>query len=201
VNPLRLAILASGQGTNLQNIHQQIAAGNLPGVEIALVVSNNSGSGAMEYAHQRSFPTAHVSATKQGSQEAADAALLQHLIEHRIDIIVLAGYMKKVPQAVIREYAGRIINVHPALLPAYGGEGMYGMRVHEAVLQRGERFSGATAHLVTEHYDEGPIILQESCEVAPSDTPESLSEKVRKIEFRLLPRAIALLSEKLRRNS
>lgn len=198
VNSLRLAILASGQGTNLQNIHQQIAAGTLPGVEIALVVSNNSASGAMQYAHQRSFPTAHVSAVRQGSQEAADAALLEHLREHRIDIIVLAGYMKKVPEAVVQEYSGRIINVHPALLPSFGGEGMYGMRVHEAVAESGARYTGATAHLVTERYDEGPIIVQESCEISSSDTPATIADKVREIEFRLLPKAIALVAEKLR---
>jgi phosphoribosylglycinamide formyltransferase 1 len=201
VKPLRLAVLASGQGTNLQNIHQQIASGSLPEVEIALVVSNNSGSGAMEYAHQRSFPTAHVSATRQGSQEAADKALLDHLLEHHIDLVVLAGYMKKVPAEVIGEFKGRIINVHPALLPSFGGEGMYGIRVHEAVKKSGEKCTGATAHLVTEDYDEGPIIIQETCEVSERDTPETLSEKVREIEFRLLPKAIKLVAQKLQRNS
>ena len=201
MKPLRLAILASGQGTNLQNIHQQITSGELPGVELSLVVSNNSTSGAMDYARANGILSAHISPVKQGSQEAADEALLETLREHRIDLIVLAGYMKKIPVNVVREFAGRIINVHPALLPSYGGEGMYGIRVHAAVIESGERYSGATAHLVSEHYDEGPIVLQESCEVMPDDTAETLSERVREIEFRLLPRAIKLLAEKLERKS
>jgi formyltetrahydrofolate-dependent phosphoribosylglycinamide formyltransferase len=201
VKPLRLAILASGQGTNLQNIHQQIMSGELPGVELALVVSNNSSSGAMEYARAHGIATEHISAVRQGSQDAADEALLKTLREHMIDFVVLAGYMKKIPSSVVREFTGRIINVHPALLPAFGGEGMYGIRVHSAVIESGERYSGATAHLVSEHYDEGPIILQESCEVHADDTAETLSERVREIEFRLLPRAIKLLAEKLERKS
>lgn len=197
MNPLRLAILASGQGTNLQNIHQQIASGELPGVELALVVSNNSASGAMTFARGSGIPTEHISAHKLGGQEQADAELLKVLREYKIDLIVLAGYMKKIPSEVVRAFAGRIINVHPALLPAFGGEGMYGERVHAAVIERGERYSGATAHIVTEHYDEGPIILQESCEVLPADTPASLAERVREIEFRLLPKAIKLLADRL----
>lgn len=201
MNPLRLAILASGQGTNLQNIHQQIASGELPGVEIALVVSNNSTSGAMEYAREMSLPTEHISAIKLGGQEAADKTLLETLLDHKIDLMVLAGYMKKIPIEVVMEFAGRIINVHPSLLPLFGGEGMYGVRVHTAVIESGERYSGATAHLVSEHYDEGPIILQESCEVHPNDTADTLSERVREIEFRLLPKAIKLLAEKLQRKS
>ncbi len=201
MNPLRLAILASGQGTNLQNIHQGIASGELPGVEIALVVSNNSTSGAMEYAREMSLSTEHISAIKLGGQEAADKALLNTLLDHKIDLIVLAGYMKKIPIEVVKEFAGRIINVHPSLLPLFGGEGMYGVRVHTAVIESGERYSGATAHLVSEHYDEGPIILQESCEVHPNDTADTLSERVREIEFRLLPKAIKLLAEKLQRKS
>ena len=111
MNPLRLAILASGQGTNLQNIHQQISSGAIPGVELALVVSNNSASGAMSYAREHHIPTEHISAHRSGSQSEADEALLRTLREHKIDLIVLAGYMKKIPLSVVREYSGRIINV------------------------------------------------------------------------------------------
>jgi phosphoribosylglycinamide formyltransferase 1 len=195
---LRLAVLASGQGTNLQNIHEQISSGELPSVELALVVSNNSRSGAMEYAREQGIESAHVSAQRHGSQEAADQALFELLEITKIDLIVLAGYMKKLPQLVVEKFDGRIINVHPALLPSFGGEGMYGERVHAAVLARGCKVSGATAHLVTHDYDEGPILLQECCAVTDDESVESLARKVREIEFRLLPAAIHLVAEKCR---
>jgi phosphoribosylglycinamide formyltransferase-1 len=193
---LRLAVLASGQGTNLQNIHQQILSGELPFVELALVVSNNSRSGAMEYAREQGMESAHVSAQRHGGQEEADKALFELLEITKIDLIVLAGYMKKLPSSVVEKFDGRIINVHPALLPSFGGEGMYGERVHAAVLAGGCKVSGATAHLVTHDYDEGPILLQECCTVADDESVESLARKVREIEFRLLPAAIRLVAEK-----
>ncbi|HET6513390.1 MAG TPA: phosphoribosylglycinamide formyltransferase [Candidatus Kapabacteria bacterium] len=195
--PLRLAVLASGQGTNLQNILQKISSGELNGVELALVVSNNSASGAISVAEAADIPVAHISAVRQGSQQAADSELLRVLKAHSIDLIVLAGYMKKIPSEVTREFSGRIINVHPALLPKFGGAGMYGIKVHEAVIEGREKESGATAHLVTDEYDEGPVILQERCEVLPTDTPESLSQRVREVEFDLLPKAIQLIADKI----
>ena len=194
--PLRLAVLASGQGTNLQNVLQKISSGELTGVEVALVVSNNSTSGAMSVAEGAGIPVAHVSAVRQGGQQSADSELLRVLKAHSIDLIVLAGYMKKIPAEVIGEFSGRIINVHPALLPKFGGVGMYGIKVHEAVIGAGESESGATAHLVTNEYDEGPIILQQQCEVLPDDTPETLSQRVREVEFDLLPRAIQIIADK-----
>jgi phosphoribosylglycinamide formyltransferase-1 len=195
--PLRLAVLASGQGTNLQNILQKIRSNELKGIELALVVSNNSNSGAMEIAREEGIDALHISAVNQGSQEAADSALSEALHDHLIDLIVLAGYMKKIPSEVVKRYSGRIVNVHPALLPKHGGPGMYGMRVHEAVIAAGDKKSGATAHLVTEEYDEGPVILQAECEVLPDDTPESLSQRVREVEFDLLPRAIQRLANQI----
>lgn len=192
--PLRLAVLASGQGTNLQNIHQTIQSGELSGVELALVVSNNSKAGAMEFAKEHGIESAHISAVRHGDQERADEALLELLVITQVDIVVLAGYLKKLPSAVIEKFHGRILNVHPALLPAFGGPGMFGKHVHEAVIARGCKVSGATAHLVTEDYDEGPIVLQACCDVSDNETPQTLSRKVREIEFRLLPQAITIVA-------
>jgi formyltetrahydrofolate-dependent phosphoribosylglycinamide formyltransferase len=194
---VRLAVLASGQGTNLQNLVHAITSNTLIGVELCLVISNNSQSGAMQFASSAGVSTAHISATKCGSQEAADRVLEETLRRSEIDVIALAGYMKQLPPKVVRQFENRIVNVHPALLPAFGGPGMYGMRVHETVLKRGCKISGATAHLVTEEYDEGPILLQECCPVHAKDTPEDLALRVRDIEFKLLPRAIQIVVNNL----
>jgi phosphoribosylglycinamide formyltransferase 1 len=194
---LRLAVFASGQGTNLENIYQKIQSGELQSVELGLVVSNNSAAGAMEFARSNGVAAEHISAVKFGDQAAADRATTETLSRHNIDLIVLAGYLKKLPDEVVRRYEGRIINVHPALLPSFGGAGMYGKHVHEAVLARGCKVSGATAHLVTEEYDEGPIILQEACAITDNETPQSLSRKVREIEFRLLPKAIDIIARQI----
>ena len=194
---LRLAVFASGQGTNLQNIHKKIQSGELETIELALVISNNSASGAMEFANEHGIPAEHISAVKYGDESKAQEETVATLERHKIDLIVLAGYLKKLPDLVVRQYEGRIINVHPALLPSFGGAGMYGRHVHEAVIARGCKVSGATAHLVTENYDEGPILLQEACQVADDETPQSLSRKVREIEFRLLPKAIGLVAQRI----
>lgn len=192
-----LAVLASGQGTNLQNLVRAIEGGLLTGVELSLVVSNNSKSGAMLFAQEHGIRTEHISATRFGSQEAADRELISVVQEVDIDVIALAGYMKQLPQMLVKVYEGRIVNVHPALLPAFGGKGMYGMHVHEKVLARGCKVSGATAHLVTKDYDEGPILLQECCPVLDSDTAEDLAQRVRTIEFKLFPRAVQLVVNSL----
>lgn len=165
-------------------------------MELALVISNNSRSGAMEYARERGIESSHVSAQRHGGQEEADEALFELLKITKIDLIVLAGYLKKLPPSVVEKFAGRIINVHPALLPSFGGEGMYGERVHAAVLARGCKISGATAHLVTPEYDEGPILLQECCPVTEDESVDSLARKVREIEFRLLPAAVRLVADR-----
>ena len=177
------------------HLHAEILAGHVPSAEIALVVSNNSGSGVLAAARERGLPAEHLSlASVLGDAAALETTMLQLFEQHRIDMIVLAGYMKKVPDAVVTAYAGRILNIHPALLPAFGGAAMYGRRVHEAVLERGCKVTGATAHLVTAEYDAGTILLQRCCPVLPDDTPETLEERVRAVEREIYPKALELLA-------
>lgn len=191
--------MASGQGTNLENIHGQIREGALTGVELALVISNNSRSGAMEFAGEAGIPREHISSVACGGETEAEFFMERTLQYYQIELIALAGYMKKLPNRVVANYHGRIVNVHPSLLPKFGGHGMYGMKVHEAVLESNASESGATAHLVSEIYDEGPIVLQESCQVLKDDTPETLAQRVREIEFRLLPKAIQIVADSIRK--
>ncbi len=180
----------------MAHIHQEIAEGKLPGAEIALVLSNNSQSGALEYARKHGLPERHLSlASSQGNAVRFHRDLMDLMDNKAIDIIALAGYLKKLPDAFVDRFNNRIVNVHPALLPSFGGSAMYGMRVHEAVLERGCKVSGATVHFVTMDYDAGPIILQKCCPVQEDDSPESLQRRVRKIEFELFPKAIGLLAE------
>jgi phosphoribosylglycinamide formyltransferase-1 len=188
-------VLASGRGSNLAHIHGEIVAGRLASVELAVVISNNSGSGAMEYARTHGIPTMHISLLRSGNDQARyEQDLLHALRSHGAEIIALAGYMKRLPDGIVEAYEHRILNVHPALLPMFGGNAMYGRHVHEAVLAAGCKVSGATVHLVTKEYDAGPIVLQQCCPVKEDDTPESLSERVRKLEFELYPVGIDLIA-------
>ena len=198
----RLAVFASGRGSNLEAIYNSIVTGSLHGVELALVVSNNSNSGALAFADQKHIPARHLSLLKSGNdQDAFQNEMLRILAQEGIDIIVLAGYMKKLPDVVIKKYNGRIINVHPALLPEFGGKGMYGLNVHNAVIASGSKVSGATVHVVEGEYDSGKIILQKLCPVLDDDTPESLAERINKIEHILLPQAIQILADSLEKNT
>jgi phosphoribosylglycinamide formyltransferase-1 len=156
---LRYAVLASGGGSNFQALQDRTAAGDLPATAV-FVVSNNSVSGALEKARAAGVPALHVSAKTEGSEEGVAARLLALLDEHSPDLLVLAGYMKKVPDAVLKRMKNRVVNIHPALLPEFGGAGMYGHHVHEAVVRAGKEHSGMTIHMVNEHYDEGQILLQ-----------------------------------------
>jgi phosphoribosylglycinamide formyltransferase-1 len=187
--------LASGQGSNLAHIHNEIVRGALDSVELSLIISNNSTSGAMEYARKHEIACQHVSLTRFGNDvNAFETALMDALREKAIDLIALAGYMKKLPDAVVNAYEYRIVNVHPALLPLFGGASMYGLRVHEAVLASGCKVSGATVHLVTNDYDAGPILLQQCCEVRGEDTAETLQRRVQQIEYKIFPQGIDLLA-------
>lgn len=189
---IRIAVFASGNGSNLKAIHKAVSEGSLPRAEISLIISNNSQAGAMAYAAEQGIPALHLSAVKfGGDQEMLAKQMLDTLQRSSIDLIVLAGYMKKLPETLIAAYPHRIINIHPALLPKHGGAGMYGLHVHEAVLRAGESETGATVHYVDNEYDSGAIILQETCEVLPDDTAETLARRVRDVEHRLYPRAIA----------
>ncbi len=191
---MNIAVFASGRGSNLQALVRAIESGTLP-ARVSLVVSNSSIAGALEFARSRSIPALHVSRQQFPSDEAYTEALLAILDQHKVDIIALAGYLKKVPAAIVERYRNRIVNIHPALLPKFGGEGMYGMRVHEAVLASGATTSGATVHIVDEEYDRGPIVLQRSVPVLPNDTPESLADRVLALEHELYPEALRAFAE------
>lgn len=197
----RLAVFASGKGSNLRAIDEAIRSNKLIGIELALVVSNNSNAEALEYARAHGIETLHCSVVTAGSVEAYEFGLLQALHTHKIDLIALAGYMKKVPKPVVESFAGRMINIHPALLPDFGGEGMYGMHVHRAVFEAKCRTTGATVHYVSDEYDSGTIIAQAECRIEDQDTPETISRKVLHLEHELYPRALQLVVERLRRES
>jgi len=192
---LNIAVFASGKGSNLSAILEAINAGRIPNSRIEMVISNNSDSGALEIARKNNLPALHCSRKQFNSDDEFTTFLLSALRSHGVNFIVLAGYMKKLDARMIREFRNRILNVHPALLPAFGGEGMYGRHVHEAVLRSHQTISGATVHIVDEDYDHGPIVLQEQVKVNPTDTPESLAERIVKIEHKLYPEAIRLFAE------
>jgi phosphoribosylglycinamide formyltransferase-1 len=179
---MRVAVAVSGRGSNLEALLR--ALGPDAPARVVLVLSNRPDAGALERARHHAVPAEVL-------PDPADAAdWLQRLERHRADLLVLAGYLKLVPAAVVTRYRDRILNVHPALLPAFGGPGMYGRRVHEAVLASGARESGATIHLVDEVYDRGAILVQGRVPVLPDDTPDRLAARVLAVEHRLLPAAV-----------
>jgi phosphoribosylglycinamide formyltransferase 1 len=187
--PSRLAVLASGRGSNLQAIIEHFD--NLARervAKVALVASNRADSPALLRAATASIDIAHFNASDDGSE------LLALLQKFRIDLVVLAGYLKRIPSRVIREYAGRIINIHPALLPAFGGEGMYGARVHEAVIASGAHETGVTVHLVDDEYDRGAIIAQWRVPIDESDTPDTLAARVLNVEHVVYPRVVEMVA-------
>lgn len=184
----RLAVLASGSGSNLQAIHDYLDdRGPEAKVELALVVSDRASAGALTRAEGWSVPAVHLPKDR---NDTLDALLEEHSITH----VALAGYLRLVPADVVRRFHGRMLNVHPALLPAFGGPGMYGQRVHAAVLAAGARVSGPTVHFVTEHYDEGAIIAQWPVPVRHDDTPESLAARVLAVEHRIYPWCVSAVA-------
>ena len=185
---LRAAVLASGRGTNFEVLADH-AAGREPAEwEVSLLLSDREDAGALERARVRAIPTAVVRVADRAAAEVA-RELLAHLQGARVDLVLLAGYLRLVPAPVVEAYRGRILNLHPALLPGFGGKGMYGLHVHRAVLEAGVRVTGATVHLVDERYDRGPIVAQWPVPVLPGDTPETLAERVTAVEHRLYPAA------------
>ncbi|OGC91589.1 MAG: phosphoribosylglycinamide formyltransferase [candidate division Zixibacteria bacterium RBG_16_53_22] len=188
---LKIAVFASGGGTNLQALIDSIGAGKIRG-RICAVISNNSGVYALERARAADIPAYHISSKKFPEPGEFVKALDTVLSMHAINLIVLAGYMRLLPTEIIRRFRGRIINIHPALLPRYGGRGMYGLNVHRAVLESGDRISGATVHLVDEIYDHGPILIQRTVPVLAGDTPETLAARVLEVEHRILPEAVSM---------
>ena len=186
---LRVGALASGGGTNLQAIMDAAADGSLD-AEIRLVISNNSRSGALKRARAAGIPTAHLSAATHPDPDALDAAIADALANHGVDLIALAGYMKKLGARTLALFPNRVVNVHPSLLPKYGGRGMYGERVHAAVLAAGESETGVTVHLVNGEYDSGMILAQERVSVLEGDTPSTLAARVLEREHDVYPQTL-----------
>lgn len=193
---LNIAVFASGKGSNLLAILDAIEDGSIPDTRVVVVISNNSTAGALEIARARGIPARHVSPLQFSSEEEFTRALLRTLQDHGVNFIALAGYMKKLGGAVISAYRNRIVNIHPALLPDFGGKGMYGMHVHEAVIAKGVAESGATVHIVDDEYDRGPIVAQRRVPVFPDDTPETLAARVVKVEHDLYPEVIRMFARR-----
>jgi phosphoribosylglycinamide formyltransferase-1 len=190
---LSIAVFASGGGTNLQSLIDASIKGTFGG-RISAVISNNSGAYALERAGNAGIATYHISGKKFPEKERFVGELLRALENHEVNLIVLAGYMKLLPVEVVRKYRNRILNIHPALLPKYGGKGMYGMNVHKAVIESGDRISGATVHFVDEIFDHGVILIQRTAPVSAEDDPESLAAKVLKVEHKILPAAVSMFA-------
>jgi phosphoribosylglycinamide formyltransferase 1 len=180
----KIAILASGNGSNAQNIAEYFKTSGV--ICVALILSNKPDAFVIERAKKLKIPS--VVFNRKEFYESDD--ILNVLIEHRIDLIVLAGFLWLIPENILKAFPKRIVNIHPALLPKYGGKGMYGDRVHQAVIQSGDKRTGISIHYVNDHYDEGEIIFQESFEILPGDTAESIAQKVHYLEYRHFPRII-----------
>lgn len=187
----RIAVLCSGGGTNLQALIDAVEAGEIDG-QIVLVLANASKAFALERARKHSIPAEFVSKKQAGSDEAFNDIILQKLKDAQVELVVLAGYLPILGGQVVRTYEHRIINIHPALIPAFCGFGMYGHHVHEAVLAYGAKISGATTHFVDEQVDHGGIIMQRSVPVLEGDTPDTLAERVLTVEHQILPESVKL---------
>lgn len=181
--------LASGRGSNMQAVIDVCKSGRLA-AQPCVVISNNSGSGALARADQESIPRYHLSGRTHPDPAQLDAAILDALLRHEVELVILAGYMKKLGPRTLERYANRIINIHPALLPKFGGLGMYGARVHQAVLAAEEKETGVTIHWVDAEYDTGPIVAQCRVQVLADDTVESLAQRVPEQEHRFLVETI-----------
>lgn len=189
---LRLGFLASHRGTNMQAVVDACQEGRLPAVP-AVVISNNHNAGALTRAQALGVPAYHLSHTNFADVESVDEAIVRTLQRHLVDWVLTVGYMKKLGPQVLHSYRNRIINIHPSLLPKYGGQGMYGEHVHAAVLAAGEFETGVTVHVVTEDYDQGPVLAQTRVSVLPGDTPASLAARVQKVEHTFLVETLGRL--------
>ncbi len=188
---MRVVVLVSGGGTNLQAIIDAVAAGRITNVELAGVISNNKNVKSLERARNAEIPAVSVSPKDYENRELFNEALLEKVKEFEPDLVVLAGFLVAIPPKMVAQFSGRIINIHPSLIPSFCGVGYYGLKVHERVLERGVKVTGATVHFVTEGMDEGPIIAQKPVPVEEGDTPEVLQRRVmEQAEWILLPQAI-----------
>jgi phosphoribosylglycinamide formyltransferase-1 len=192
---LRICVCVSGGGTNLQAIIDAIDSGKITNAEIVKVVSNNKTAYAIERAKNAHIDAVAVSPKDYDNREQFNEALLKTIDGANPDLIVLAGFLVVIPPAMIKKYEGRIINIHPSLIPSFCGTGYYGLKVHEAALERGVKVTGATVHFVDEGTDTGPIILQKAVEVLPDDTPKTLQQRVmEQAEWQILPQAIDMIA-------
>ncbi|RKX22277.1 MAG: phosphoribosylglycinamide formyltransferase [Candidatus Zixiibacteriota bacterium] len=194
----RIAVFISGGGSNLQSLIDASESGRLSG-KIVLVISSRDNAYGLERAFNAEIDTFVYKVKNYAAKEDAYRDLMEMLEEYEVEYIALAGYLKLLPVPIVRQYKNRITNIHPALLPKYGGSGMYGHHVHEAVIKAGEKESGATVHIVDEIYDHGKILMQQKVSVSPEDTPESLAAKVLKIEHQIYPKALDKLIRETRK--
>lgn len=194
---LKLGVLVSGGGTNLQAILDALDNGKITNAKVGMVISNNPGAYALKRAEDRGIPALCISPKSYENREEFHKALLKELQKNQVDLVVLAGFLVAIPPMIVEAYPNRIINIHPSLIPSFCGTGFYGLRVHEGVLSRGVKVTGATVHFVDTGTDTGPIILQKAVEVQEGDTPESLQHRVmEEAEWKILPEAIDLIANK-----
>lgn len=192
---LKIGVLVSGGGTNLQAILDAVKNHEITNACVQLVISNNAGAYALTRARDHGVEAVCISPKNYGSREEFHKALLEKLQESQVDLVVLAGFLVAIPEMIVNAYPNRIINIHPSLIPSFCGVGYYGLRVHEGVLARGVKVTGATVHFVDAGTDTGPILLQKAVEVQQNDTPEILQRRVmEEAEWKLLPRAIDLIA-------
>ena len=191
----RLAVLLSGSGTNLQAIIDTFKGFSLP-VEIAFVASNKRTAGGLERARKHNIPAFHISKKLLGSQQKAEEEIFRLLKEYNVDLLCLAGYLKKLTSWIVNKFQGKIINIHPGILPFMGGKGLYGQHVHQKVIDLGMKVTGVTIHFVDDEYDHGPIIAQQCVPVKDNDTAATLAERVLKVEHSLYPQIIGYFAKK-----
>ena len=192
---LRTGIMVSGGGTNLQAILDAVDSGKITDTEISVVISNNPGAYALERARTHGIEAVCISPKEFESREAFNRAFLEKVDKYKLDLIVLAGFLVKIPEAMVKKYEGRIINIHPSLIPSFCGVGYYGLKVHEEALRRGVKVTGATVHYVDGGMDTGPIILQKAVEVERGDAREGLQRRVmEQAEWIILPKAIQMIA-------
>lgn len=192
---LKIGVLVSGGGTNLQAILNAIDQGKITNTKVEIVISNNASAFALERAKNHGIEGVCISPKQYENREAFHAALLKKLKESEVDLVVLAGYLVAIPEMIVEAFPNRIINIHPSLIPSFCGVGYYGLRVHEGVLSRGAKVTGATVHFVDAGTDTGPIILQKAVDVKQGDTPKELQQRVmEEAEWVILPKAIDLIA-------
>jgi len=192
---LKIGVLVSGGGTNLQAIIDSVENGSIKNTEISVVISNNKNAYALERAEKKGIKNICISPKDFSDRAEFNRVFLEKLDSCQVDLVVLAGFLVVLPEEMTKKYENRIINIHPSLIPSFCGKGYYGIKVHEAVLERGVKITGATVHFVDEGTDTGPIILQQAVKVEQGDTPERLQRRVmEEAEWKILPKAIHLIA-------